>query len=265
MIFCSLLMHDIFQQFDFNYIPFKEDYKPFVSREYEGKLFRAPGKEGFPLICRGGNGLGDVISAVQFAYHISELYLQPVGISWKAWKPKEQIKKKTEEVIPALGQSYVDRVYVSDETWKNYGKAMWPWYYSVPYFKADKTWQGDDSRVAVLQLDGKSGGPDKNLPPEQIPELEEFLKSLGYTVKHLQFQNERGHYVPLSTWVDTLANAEIFFGVCSGGLHMAHCVGIPRVVFTNKYDYSILDPEKTSHRNESFVHFKDVHAMKEDI
>ena len=258
-------MHDIFKNLDFDNIPFPEDYKPFVSKEYEDKLFRPPSRTGFPIISRGGQGLGDVISTVQFAYHIAELYLQPVGISWQAWKPREGVLRKTKELIPALGPNFEDRVYVSEEIWKNYGKAMWPWYYSPPYFKAAKTWTGDNSRIAVLQLDGKSGGGDKNLPSEQIPELEDFLTSLGYKVKYLEFKNEAGNYVSLSSWIDTLSEAEIFFGVCSGGLHMAHCVGTPRVVFTNNYDYSILDPKKTSHRNEAFVHFKDVHAMKDSL
>lgn len=260
-------MHDIFAQLDFDNIPFPAEYKKFVSREYEGKLFRPPSREGFPLISRGGQGLGDVISTVQFAYHVSELYLQPVGISWQAWKPREGVSRKTKELIPALGPNFKDRVYVSDEVWcnKDYGKAMWPWYYAIPYFRADKTWQGDDTRIAVLQLDGKSAGNDKNLPKEQIPLLEDFLKSLGYTVKHLQFKDNKGNYVPMRQWVETLASAEIFFGVCSGGLHMAHCIGIPKIVFTNRYDYSILDPECTSHRNETFVHFKDFYEMKDKL
>lgn len=264
-------MHDIFSQLDFNNIPFPAEYKSFVSREFEGKLFRKPGPAGdnknysFPYISRGGQGLGDVISTVQFAYHISEVYYQPVGISWKAWKPREGVLRKTKELIPALGQNFSDRVFVTDDVWKNYGKAMWPWYYAPPYFKADKTWQGDNSRVAVLQLDGKTSGGDKNLPKEQIPLLEEFLKSLGYKVRYLEFKDEKGDYVPMRKWVEILSEAEIFFGVCSGGLHMAHCVGIPKVVFTNNYDYSILDPDKSSHRNESFVHFKDFHEMEGNL
>lgn len=259
-------MHDIFAHLDFNNIPFPAEYSSFVSRDFEGKLFSAPSSElGSPIISRGGQGLGDVISTVQFAYHVAELYTQPVGISWQAWKPREGVLRKAKELIPALGSNFEDRVFVTDVIWKNYGKAMWPWYYAIPYFKADKTWEGDNSRIAVLQLDGKSSGGDKNLPKEQIPLLEKFLVSLGYTVKHLEFKNSEGYYVPMRKWVDTLASAEIFFGVCSGGLHMAHCVGIPRIVFTNNYDYSILDPEKSSHRNESFVHFKDYNEMKDKL
>ena len=255
-------MHKKFKDLDFDNIPFPAEYKKFVSKEFEGKLFKPPGSDGPALICRGGQGLGDVISTVQFAYHISELYLQPVGISWQAWKPREGARRKLTELIPALGPSYKDRVFVSDEVWKNYGKAMWPWYYAVPYFPSDKKWHGEDSRIAVLQLDGKTSGGNKNLPKEQIPELENYLKYLGYEVKYLEFEDSDKNYVPLSSWVDTLCEAEIFFGVCSGGLHMAHCVGVPKVVFTNEYDYSILDPEKSSHRNESFVHFKDYNEMK---
>ena len=99
-----------FAQLDFINIPFPAEYDEFVSREYEGKLFRAPDvKTGFPLIARGGQGLGDVISAVQFAYHVSELYLQPVDISWQAWKPREGVLRKTKELIPALGQDFESR------------------------------------------------------------------------------------------------------------------------------------------------------------
>ena len=111
-------------------------------------------------------------------------------------------------------------------------------------FVVTKLGRGDNTRIAVLQLDGKTSGGAKNLPKEQIPLLEDFLKSLGYTVKHLEFKNSEGHYVPMRQWVETLASAEIFFGVCSGGLHMAHCVGIPRIVFTNDYAHSILDQKK---------------------
>ena len=258
-------MHALFDKLDFANVPFPCTYKEFVSKEYEGKLFRPPSSDGPPLISRGGQGLGDVISTIQFAYHVSELYLQPVGISWKARKPKEILRAKTEEAIPALGPNFEDRVFLSDEVWCNYGKAMWPWYYAVPYFNAHKTWQPNDSRVAVLQLDGKTKSRNKNLPPEQVPELEAFLKDLGYEVKHLQFLNDDGTQSKLSDWVDTLSKAEIFFGVCSGGLHMAHCVDIPKIAFTNTYDESILNPKESSHRNESFVHFKDFYEMRDKI
>jgi len=255
-------MLDIFADLDFDNIPFPEDYKPFVSKEYEGRLFRPPSSEGPALIGRAGSGLGDVISTVQFAYHISELYLQPVGISWKAWKPKEQIKNKLEEAIPALGSNYSDRVFVSDEDWKPFRKAMWPWYYSIPYFPADLTCDNSSSGIAAIQLDGKSRAGRKNLPKAQVAELTDFLTNAGLKVVPLKFIRDDGQYMPMREWVEILASAEIFFGVCSGGLHMAHCTRTPKVVFYNNFADSLLDPKFCSHRNESFVYYKDFNEME---
>ena len=188
--------------------------------------------------------------------------MRPVGISWQAWKPREGAKRKLEEVIPALGQNFKDRVYVTDEIWCNYGKAMWPWYYSVPYFPADITWRDRNSKVAVIQLDGKTSSGNKNLPKDQVEALTDYLTNAGLKVVALCYEDHDGKYIPLREWVETLVSAEVFFGVCSGGLHMAHCTLTPKIAFVNDYAYSLLDPEKSSHRNESFVHFKDFYELK---
>ena len=258
-------MHELFQQLDFDHIPFKEDYKPFISTEYADKLFRSPTNGNPPLISRGGQGLGDIISTVQFAYHLAEELSTPVGVSWKAWKPREGVRRKLTEVIPTLGPDFEDRVFISDEVWCNYGKAMWPWYYSVPYFPAYQTHKDISSRIALLQLDGKTCAGQKNLPEGQVGELTDYLTNAGLKVVPWTYADTDGSVIPLKYWIETLANAEIFFGVDSGGAHMAHCTKTPKIVFINNYAHSTLDPKKSSHRNEAFVHFKDFHDFKQKI
>lgn len=257
-------MNKLFSNLDFTNIPFPQDYESFVTKEAEGKLF-CPDEA---LVARGGQGLGDVIGCINFAYHVSDYLSRPVGLCWKAWNREAgKFKQKAEEIIPALGPEFEKRVYVSDKVWQNWdwGKAMWPWHYAVPYFPSSRAWKDNDSHVVAYQLDGKSKGGQKNLPPDQKDMLLKYMSGLGFKMVPLKFKDDEGEYMPITSWIDILTSAELFMGVCSGGLHLAHCVGTPRIAFVNDYEHSLLDPQKSSHRNKAFVYFKDFYALEDAL
>ena len=258
-MYLDIDMHELFRQFDFTEKPVvqpEEEYELFLSDEYADKLY-CPHRR---LISHAGNGLGDCIAAINFAYHLSEKLDGSVGIVWQNFSRKRPgAKRKINELLGLLGFDFKDRVYVSEDTFKPHTKRLWWFYYGIPYKAASTQWKDNDSKKIAYQFDALSKMKWTGFPSGQDDELIEHMESLGFEMIDLSKIKDLGQ------WLDTLSLVEAFMGVDSGGSHMAHLVRAPTFLFYHKFGHSTLDVKMSGHRNEAFIPCKDWDEFKNKI
>ena len=124
-------MHETLAKLNFKDIPVPQDnWKDFLTPEYAEKLYCPKDK----LIFNLGNGLGDSIATINYAYQLSEVLLHPIGIVTKypCGRIHGGAAKKIPELISAFGSDFSDRVYLSDQIWGPRPK-LWQLYYAIPY------------------------------------------------------------------------------------------------------------------------------------
>lgn len=194
------------------------------------------------IYCASGRGLGDCWATVNYLFNKSlELREEVVVSSWyyNRRKKKRDVNYKLNEIISLIDCD--GKISVTDDEGDRY--LSWKEVFSSPYLPSKIKWTPNDSKVFCYQFDGKSH-KCKNLPPKDEELVLKTMKDEGYETIRL------GKHLSLKECLEIMSHSELFLGVDSGMMHVAHSSGVPTYIARN---LRLAEHIEESHKGKTYV------------
>ena len=178
---------------------------------------------------RGGYCLGDCITLVNYLLHESQTAGAPVIVS-RHFPPKPESKETAYGLMDRIAAMLDSKGHFvwTDEPGNFTTEQFRIWsppggYRRLP-LKPWLRWNGGTMNAVAIQLNGHSGGANKNPTTDDCWRLETVIKNKGVDVIKL------GLPMSLEQSISIMRQCKLFIGVCSAMSHLAHACGIPTII-----------------------------------